>query len=96
MNFIEEFFNQYGFNILDYENHDIELDHKYDENFNYVDGEEGDNGIIRYYHEDNLAVIRTIHGGDEEDIEFTEYGKNLFKYRAISLLNDYIIKLKNL
>ncbi len=47
--------------------------------FNYVDGEEGDNGINKYYHNDHLFAIHYIYGGDSDDIVFTKYAVELMK-----------------
>lgn len=47
--------------------------------FVVVDGEEGDYGKIKYFDKNNneLVAVKTVHGGDREDIEFTTYGKCL-------------------
>jgi hypothetical protein len=45
--------------------------------FHYVDGEEGDYGIIRYTAFGQLIATKTVHGGDMEDIDFTDQGKLL-------------------
>lgn len=45
----------------------------------YVDGEEGDHGVIRYYKDGVLMVIRTIHGGDWETHTLTDEGKAYVK-----------------
>lgn len=46
--------------------------------FVFVDGEEGDFGTIKYTDATGqLVVTRTVHGGDSEDVEFTDYGKTV-------------------
>lgn len=56
--------------------------------FNVVDGEEGDYGVITYLHDNEVVAIRTIFGGDDERIKFTDFGKSLFNaklQKALSL-----------
>jgi hypothetical protein len=44
----------------------------------YVDGEEGDFGVIRYKDAaGEVVAVRTIEGGDSEYTELTEHGKPL-------------------
>lgn len=77
---LEEFLNQIGLSYslkedIDSLDYDLESDYT---NFNYVDGEEGDNGVIKYYHEGNLVAIKTVYGGDSEQVEFSKYGKKIY------------------
>lgn len=63
------------------EEDDLELvaDHK---DFVYVDGEEGDYGIVRYSDaQGNEIAVRTIHGGDSDDVTLTEFGAALVRER---------------
>lgn len=39
--------------------------------------EEGDHGIVKYYLCDTLVAVKTVHGGDVEDVEFTQAGTAL-------------------
>lgn len=58
-------------------------------NYVYVDGEEGDYGVITYYSKyDDLVATRTIHGGDSETVEFTPYGVRIIKRMIIDHLNN--------
>jgi hypothetical protein len=54
--------------------------------FVVVDGEEGDYGIIKYFVGTDLVAIRTIYGGDDEDIEYTEIGKKWFKQQLMKAI----------
>jgi hypothetical protein len=72
---------------------DFNLQKKYAEDFDYADGEEGTNGIVYYYHEDKLVVIKTIYGGDDEDWEFTELGKEKFQQLLVSYL-ELLVPIK--
>lgn len=56
--------------------------------FNVVDGEEGDYGVIRYFHGDELVAIKNVYGGDSEEVEFTSFGKTLFNAKLINALTD--------
>lgn len=71
MNIFEEFMAQVG--IMPWpEVEDIEhtVNHK---DFIIVDGEEGDYGIVRYYDlNGSLLAVKTVSGGDDYDVAFTE------------------------
>jgi hypothetical protein len=43
----------------------------------YVDGEEGDHGIITYSYKGNIVCDYVCRGGDSDDYIFTNYGKAL-------------------
>ena len=54
--------------------------------FVVVDGEEGDYGIIRYKDSSGEVVaIKIVHGGDDEELQITEYGKSIIfsKFREV-------------
>lgn len=61
-----------------------------DSQFVVVDGEEGDYGIYKYFHNTELVAKRTIYGGDVEDTEFTEYGKTFLKIQFYKLLDEVL------
>ena len=91
MNLLEEFCRQVDLCIFNGEDIDYVCD---DSQFVAVDGEEGDYGIIKYHSKSNeLIAVRTIRGGDDEDTEFTEFGKNLLAPLAIDMLKEKIQKL---
>lgn len=58
----------------------------------YVDGEEGDYGVVRYYCPitKELVATHTIHGGDNEEYEFTEYGKKLLGHLVLSAMKGVL------
>ncbi len=58
--------------------------------FTIVDGEEGDYGTIKYYYGTELVAIKTVHGGDEEEIEYTRFGQRLFNAKLINALSKAI------
>jgi hypothetical protein len=84
MNLLEEFCNQIGLRIpLDLEDIKYTTDSS---DFNCIDGEEGDNGIIKYYALDgDLIAIRTVFGGDSEDVNFTHWGKDMLQEKALNV-----------
>lgn len=47
--------------------------------FTVVDGEEGDFGKIVYSKNGMVVATLEVFGGDQEDLEFTPYGKALMK-----------------
>lgn len=61
-----------------------------DSEFHVVDGEEGDNGQIRYFHNNQLFATVNVYGGDNEDIEFTDYGKAILQEQCKHLLISMI------
>lgn len=90
MNLLEEFCRQIGLRTpMDVEDIDYKIDLT---DFNSVDGEEGDNGIIRYYdlEDGELLAIKTVHGGDDEDIEFTHLGRDILQDKALDVFYDNI------
>lgn len=63
--------------------------------FNVVDGEEGDYGIIKYFTDDlehNLILTRTK-DGDDYEYKFSDFGKSLLKPLLFKKLNDIIDEL---
>jgi len=91
MNLLEEFCRQVNLCIYTGEDIDYVCD---DSQFVSVDGEEADYGVIKYYTKSNeLIAIKTIRGGDDEDTEFTEFGKNFISPLAIDLLKEKIKSL---
>jgi hypothetical protein len=57
--------------------------------FVYVDGEEGDFGVIRYLDASGQVVcVRTIEGGDSEQMELTEYGKPLIAAKMLEVFKE--------
>lgn len=94
---LQEFCAELGFFISDEDNNTFFTENILTDqsDFNIVDGEEGDNGIIRYSSENKeLLAVRTVFGGDEEQIEFTEFGKEFFSNKAKIIFNKKIEKLK--
>lgn len=89
MNLLEEFCNEIGLrvpvNIKD-------VEYRTDmTGFNIVDGEEGDNGIIKYFSSDELLLaIKINYGGDHSEIEFTNTGVELLKKEVLRFLNKSI------
>lgn len=62
--------------------------------FNIIDGEEGDCGIKKYYSLcGKLLAVKEVFGGDDFDIEFTQYAKELFEPIIISAVK---FKIENL
>lgn len=60
--------------------------------FNVVDGEEADNGIIKYFSPcgEVLLAVKNVYGGDNEDIQFTKAGKEYLGELYISTLKQRI------
>jgi hypothetical protein len=95
-NLTEEFFSQIGFNPqIEYDEIEYRSDYS---DFTVVDGEEGDYGIIKHYSLNSslLVAITTIKGGDDEDTEFTKYGKELLGARAIEILRKSIENIEGI
>ena len=67
---------------------DLTADHR---DFVYVDGEEGDHGVVRYYDADKqLVAVRTLHGGDSEHTELTTLGAQMVRAKLTSLFAQTI------
>lgn len=65
--------------------------------FTVVDGEEGDYGVISYSdHTGQLVAVKTVHGGDHEDVDFTEYGIAMMGGVVRSILENVIRSLPRL
>ncbi len=69
-----------------------------DSQYTVVDGEEGDYGLIKYYHVQTIERRKVCEfvnkGGDNKDYIFTKYGVDLFTpfvYSAVSrnMLREY-------
>lgn len=92
MNLVESFCDEIRlYTYRDIEDIDYTTDYS---EFEVVDGEEGDNGIIKYYNlSGDLLAIKTVYSGDSEDIEFTEIGKNILKVKALEIFNKNIESL---
>jgi len=59
--------------------------------FVFVDGEEGDYGVIRYSDaQGNAVAVLTLHGGDSEDVTLTEFGAVLVRQRLQALFSRVI------
>ena len=56
--------------------------------FKYVDGEESDYGVIKYFMFGQLFATKTVHGGDLEDVEYTDFGKRVIQRTAIAALTS--------
>jgi hypothetical protein len=93
MDLIEEFGRAIGV----YLPYDFTYDFRYKEDlseFTVIDGEEGDYGIIKFYSLcGKLLAVREVFGGDDSDIEFTQYAKELFEPIIISAVK---FKIENL
>jgi len=89
MNLLEEFCKEIGLRVpMDIEDLDYTTDTS---EFNIVDGEEGDNGIIKYYTIDgDLLAIKTVYGGDSEEVEFTHWGKDMLKEKALDIFYNNV------
>ena len=92
MNLLAEFWNYPLANrmayAVDQDNTEFVED---DSEFVCVDGEEGDYGVIKYLDTaGNLVAIRTIYGGDREDVDFTEFGKALMRQKLTALLETVL------
>lgn len=95
MNLLQEFCRQIGFYVEDMETEKLDVPSLPDyKDFCEIDGEEGDFGIIRYYSTpgNQLLAVKTVHGGDNEDVEFTKLASELLQPKVIELLK---IKFKN-
>ena len=67
---------QYDFNRL-LEECDLGLSADYTD-YVYVDGEEGDHGIVRYLDSaGKIVAVKTIFAGDDESLDVTDYGRKI-------------------
>lgn len=91
MDLIEEFLRFLGF-WSNLPSDFIEFDYHIDNSeMNVVDGEEDDYGVVKYYSQSGgLLATKYIHGGDDENIEFTEYGKKIMKEKLWEILEKRI------
>ena len=72
------------------EDEDLQLTPDYSQ-FNVVDGEEGDYGIIHYYDpSERLFAIKTVYGGDSEDLKFTPYGESVMHKRVKAVIEKVL------
>lgn len=85
MNLVEEFCEEAGLRVpLDTEDIYFKADNS---KFNVIDGEEGDYGVIEYYSlDERLIAIKTVNGGDDSEIDFTKFGKDLLTGKAVEIL----------
>jgi hypothetical protein len=62
----------------------------------YVDGEEGDYGVIKYTEKSTGKHVasRVIKGGDNEHYEFTAYGTALFADRLLKIMAERLEEVK--
>ncbi len=59
--------------------------------FVFVDGEEGDHGVVRYRNADGqLIAEHVIHGGDSDDWNLTPLGAELVKTRLMALFAEVV------
>lgn len=70
---------------------EYELDYeKDDSNYHIIDGEEGDYGIIKYFH-NNIHICDYVNcGGDSDYYEYTEEGQKHFKELALKIFNAHL------
>lgn len=63
----------------------------------YVDGEEGDYGEVKYLCKStgNLIATKIFHGGDDNEMEFTEYGYDLLTPIAMKIFADALKRGKD-
>lgn len=94
MELIEELCRQANLSSLDYGEFDCIEDSS---EFVFVDGEEGDYGVIKYFTpKGNLLAIKTVEGGDSEFTEFTEFGKNFLKQKILNIFLDNYEKIQTI
>lgn len=61
--------------------------------FVYVDGEEGDFGVIRYKDASGQVVAtKTVDGGDSAHLELTDYGKPLVAAKLMDVFKETLTK----
>lgn len=76
MNLTEEFLRQHGIQVNDPQDLEYETDNTY---YVYVDGEEGDHGTVGYLIDGVVVAYQTILGGDDEQVDFTSEGTDIFR-----------------
>lgn len=83
-----EYIDKFGNFLLDkIEDYEVTLVADY-KDFVYIDGEEGDYGLVYYStKEGELVYTRHVHGGDRESLEFTELGKQKLKEIYLEVVN---------
>lgn len=52
---------------------------EFDDNYDYNDGEEGENGLVRYYSDNSELLCIKIKDGDDVSYEFTDLGVEVYK-----------------
>lgn len=62
----------------------------------YVDGEEGDHGVIKFIEKATglHVATRVIQGGDQEHYEYTAYGATLFADRLLKAVAERLEEVK--
>lgn len=58
--------------------------------FTVVDGEEGDYGKITYRDKTGVIAVKTVHGGDDYDVEFTPYGRAVMVGHFLTILDNVL------
>lgn len=95
MNLLEEFCREIGLMVsIDIDELDIDYTEDLSE-FNICDGEEGAYGTIKYYDIDgDLLAVLKVYGGDDEEIEFTQHGKNILKEKALNIFYNNLNRIR--
>ena len=91
MNLLENFCGKIGLSAYDCDDVEYEIDQS---GYNFVDGEEGDFGTLKYYDANGIIAVKTIYGGDEEEVEFTSYGMSLLTPKAVLLFQKRVDALQ--
>ena len=60
--------------------------------FTVVDGEEGDFGYIEYSDAGGLVAVRSVYGGDIENVSFTTHGARILSARIAAVVADVLSK----
>lgn len=60
--------------------------------FVFVDGEEGDYGNVKYSDDKGLVAVKKIYGGDNEELELTEYGKTVVAAKMLEIFKQTVVK----
>lgn len=95
IDFLQEFCDTYYLGITIKENNlpSPLLQFNYSDDFDFADGEEGTNGDIYYYFNNELIFTRTIYAGDGEDYNFTALGVSIYTDLLKQYLNYIISKI---